>query len=126
MAATNAAQLSRLVAANEALTTQAAKLNERVGELLAAARRRQRPPTTPAPPAPPPIVTADAQRAFDQRPAPPTLPPKTKPAAKPHRPSGRKPVPAHLAAETHQLRPDACAHCGGGALDAADVVVEEK
>jgi transposase len=129
MAAANAAQLSQLMAANEALTTQVAKLNERVGELLAAARRRQRPPTTPAPPPPqppPPVVTADAQRAFDQRPAPPVLPPKTKTAAKPRGPSGRKPVPAHLEAETHELRPDTCAHCGGSALDAADVVVEEK
>jgi hypothetical protein len=126
MAAANAAQLSELVAANAALTTQVAKLNERVGELLAAARRRQRPPARPAPPQPPPVVTADAQRAFDERPAPPPLPPKTKPEVKPRRPSGRKALPSHLEAETHELRPDACAHCGGVALDAADVVVEEK
>ena len=59
-------------------------------------------------------------------PAPPPLPDKPKRAAKPRRPTGRKPLPAHLEAETHELRADACAHCGSHALDAADVVVEEK
>jgi transposase len=123
--ATNTAQLAQLVATNAELVAQVAKLNERVNELLPAARRRQR-PVTPPPPAPAPALDADAQRAFTGRPAAPPLPPKTKPAPKPRRPTGRKPLPAHLEAETHELKPDTCAHCGGSALDVADVVVEEK
>lgn len=120
------AQLGQLIATNTALTAQVARLNDRVSELLAVARRRQRPPTPPPPPVPPPAVDTPAARAFADRPAPPPLPDKSKPAAKPHRPTGRKPLPAHLEAEKHELRSDACAHCGSDALDAADVVVEEK
>jgi transposase len=120
------AQLDRLIETNAALAADVAKLNERVSELLAVARRRQRPPAAPPPPAPPPSLDAPAARAFADRPAPPPVPDKPKPAPKPRRPTGRKPLPAHLEAERHELRPDACAHCGGQALDAADVVVEEK
>ena len=120
------AQLGQLIATNTELTAQVARLNDRVSELLAVARRRQRPPTPPPAPAPSPAVDAPAARAFAERPAPPPLPDKPKPAAKPRRPTGRKPLPTHLEAESHELRPDACAHCGGHALDAADVLVEEK
>ena len=67
-----------------------------------------------------------SSRCRCRSPAPPPLPDKPKRAAKPRRPTGRKPLPAHLEAETHELRADACAHCGSHALDAADVVVEEK
>ena len=38
-----AAQLDRLIAINAGLTAEVARLNERVGELLAVAQRRQRP-----------------------------------------------------------------------------------
>lgn len=120
------AQLSQLIAANAALTAEVAKLSERVAELLAVARRRQRPPVASPPPPPPPALDAPAARAFADRPAPPTLPDKVKPAAKPRRPSGRKPLPAHLEVEAHALRPDTCAHCGGAALDVAEVLTEEK
>jgi transposase len=120
------AQLGRLIEANAALAADVAKLNDRVSELLAVARRRQRPPTPPPAPAPPPAVDAPTARAFADRPSPPPLPDKPRPTAKPRRPTGRKPLPAHLEAERHELRADACAHCGGHALDAADVVVEEK
>jgi transposase len=121
------AQLDRLIETNAALAADVAKLNERVSELLAVARRRQRPPApAPPPPAPPPSLDAPAARAFADRPAPPPVLDKPKPTPKPRRPTGRKPLPAHLEAENHELRPDACAHCGGEALDAADVVVEEK
>ena len=121
------AQLTQMVATSAELTQQIAKLNERITELLAVAKRRQRPPVTaPSPPPPPPPVSADAQRAFAERPPPPKLPPKVKKAAAPRRPTGRKPLPTHLEAETYELRPDACAHCGGDALDAAEELVEEK
>ena len=113
------AQLSQLIA-------EVARLNDRVSELVAVARRRQRPPAPPPAPTPSPSVDAPTARAFADRPAPPPLPDKPKRAAKPRRPTGRKPLPAHLEAETHELRADACAHCGSHALDAADVVVEEK
>jgi transposase len=42
------------------------------------------------------------------------------------KPTGRQPVPQHLESEQHALRPESCAHCGSTALDAADVIVEEK
>ncbi|MBZ0234576.1 MAG: IS66 family transposase [Deltaproteobacteria bacterium] len=113
------AQLSQLIA-------EVARLNDRVSELLAVARRRQRPPTPPPMPAPPPSVDAPTARAFADRPAPPPLPDKPKRAAKPRRPTGRKPLPTHLEIENHELRPDTCAHCGGHSLDVADLVREEK
>ena len=126
LAASSAGQLDRLIATNAELTAQVARLNDRVTELLAVARRRQRPPAPTPAPTPPPVLDASAARAFADRPAPPALPPKSKPEPKPRRPTGRKPLPPHLEAEQHELRPDACAHCGGHALDAAEVLVEEK
>ena len=126
-------QLGRLVATNAtlnatitALSTSVAKLNERVAELLAVAQRKLRKPPGPKAPEPPPTVEGDAKLAFEARPKPPELPPKTK-AKKPRPPpTGRKPLPSHLPVEEHALQPDACAHCGSTALDAADVVTEEK
>ena len=78
-AATNAAQLDRLIAINAELTREVARLNERVGELLAVAQRRQRPAAPPATPPPAPAVDAATARAFADRPAPPPVPPKVKP-----------------------------------------------
>lgn len=108
------------------LIEMVAKLNERVGELLAVAQRKQRKPPAPKPPEPPPVVEGDAKQAFDTRPKPPELPPKKKSSKPRPKPTGRKALPQHLPVEEHSLRPDACAHCGSTALDAADEVVEEK
>lgn len=119
-------QLGELLAQNAQLLEQIAKLNDRVTELLAVAQRKQRKAQPEKAVASPPAVEGDAKRAFDERPKPPekpTEPEKPKTAAKP---TGRKPVPAHLEAEEHTLRPDACAHCGGTSLDVADELVEEK
>ncbi len=119
------AELRALV---EKLTMQLAKLNDRVAELLAVAQRRQRKPgAAPAPePTPPPMLAPDAMRTCEDRPKPPEKPPEPKKDAKPRKPGGRKPLPSHLEAEEHALRPDACGQCGSDELDAADVVVEEK
>ena len=108
------------------LVEQIAKLNERVAELLAVAQRKQRKPATPPAVAAPVELDAAAKLAFDDRPAPPTLP--DKPAKQPRKvkPSGRKPLPTHLPVEDHALRPDQCAQCGGTQLDVVDEVVEEK
>lgn len=108
------------------LLATVATLNDRVGELLAIAQRKQRKPSTPKPPAPPPAVAEDALRAFEARPKPPAKPPKDERPKKRPPPTGRKPVPSHLEAEEHALRPEQCEHCGSHALDAADEVVEEK
>jgi hypothetical protein len=108
------------------LIDQIARLNERVGELLAVAQRKQRKAPAERPPVPPPVVAGEAQRAFDERPKAPEKPPATERAKSPAKPTGRKPVPAHLEAEVHELRAEACAHCWSAALDAADEVVEEK
>jgi transposase len=110
----------------EKLTEQIAKLTDRIGELLAVAQRRQRKPSPEKPAAPGPNVVGDAKRAFDARPKPPAKPERPQHEKKPVRPTGRKPLPQHLEAEEHELRPDKCGHCGSAALDAADEVVEEK
>jgi transposase len=99
-----------------------------VAELLVVAQRKQRKAleVPAAAPPPPPVVEGEEQRAFEDRPKAPDKPtgePKTKKKAKP---TGRKPLPSHLEAEEHELRPDSCAHCGGAALDVADELTEEK
>ena len=123
--------LARLDAAleqNATLIEQVARLNERVAELLPIAKRKKsRPrPAAPAVQEPPPKLDAAAQKAFDERPRPPPKPDKPESAKRSTKPSGRKPVPGHLEAETHELRPDVCAGCGGAKLDVVDEVVEEK
>jgi transposase len=108
------------------LTEQIAKLTERVAELLAVAQRKQRKPSPEKPAAPPPVVGGDAKRAFEARPKPPDKPAPPAHEEKPRRPTGRKPLPQHLEAEEHTLRPARCEHCNSVALDAADEVLEEK
>jgi transposase len=118
----NAAQRAQIA---ELLAT-VATLNDRIGELLAIAKRKQRKPAAPKPPVPPPAVPEDAQRAFEARPKAPAKPPEDERPKKRPSPTGRKPVPPHLEAEEHALRPDQCEHCGSHVLDAADEIVEEK
>ena len=108
------------------LTDQIAKLTERIEELVVVATRRQRKPSPEKPPEPRPAIAGDAKRAFDARPKPPEKSERAKPEKKNVRPTGRKPLPQHLEAEEHVLRPRCCAQCGSAALDAADEVVEEK
>jgi len=122
------ARLDVSLAQNAALVEQVAKLNERIAELLPIAKRKKSKPRpkTSEPQAPPPKLDAAAQKAFDERPRPPAKPDKPRPAERSAKPSGRKPVPGHLEAETHVLRPDACAQCGGTKLDAVDDLLEVK
>ena len=108
------------------LLVELARLNERVSELLAIAQRKQRKTPAAAAPAVAPPIEAEAQRAFDERPKAPEKPAKEPPPKKRARPTGRKPIPSHLEAEEHELRPDSCAGCGAGALDVVDQLVEEK
>jgi transposase len=122
-------QLAQLLGQNAQLVEQLARLNERVAELLAVAQRKQRKartaPETP-PPAAPPVVEGEQRRAFDERPKAPEKPEVERTEKKKTKPTGRKPLPKHLEAEEHELRPDSCAACGGHALDVADVLDEEK
>jgi hypothetical protein len=110
------------------LTQQLAQMNERVTELLAAAQRRQRKRDDKSvpPPAAPPSLPPALIKAFEERPKPPSKPPPPSKEKKSRKPSGRKPLPLHLEAEETSLRPDACEHCGGVALDAAEELIEEK
>ena len=108
------------------LVEQLAKLNERVAELLAIAQRKQRKTPAPKPPVPPPTVEGAAKLAFEDRPQAPEKPDEEKKPKSPVKPTGRNKIPAHLEAEEHVLRPDACSHCGSAALDAAEQLVEEK
>lgn len=110
------------------LVAELAGLNDRVAELLAVAQRKLRKPSaaTDKPPAAAPIVEADAQRTFEERPRAPERTANEPPPKKKARPTGRKPIPSHLEAEEHELRPDSCTGCGGAALDVVDQLVEEK
>lgn len=108
------------------LVATIAKLNERVAELLAVAQRKQRRAPSVKPPEAQPPLEGEAKQAFEDRPRPPPLEAKQKATKQRPPPTGRKALPTHLPAEEHELRPDACEHCGSAALDAADVVVEEK
>ena len=119
--AQNAALLTRM----EALTQLVARGNERIDELLAIAQRKKRPEAPPRPPPAPRVLDAATQAAFDARPRPPELPPKPKRSPK-QKTGGRKPVPEHLPAEEHVVQPEVCPGCGGRALLALDVLVEEK
>lgn len=113
------------------LAVQVALGNERLVELLAVAQRKQRAraprsrPDDGITPSPPSDLDEEAKTRFDNRPKPPERPKKEK-VKKKSKPTGRRPVPEHLDAETHHLAPDACDSCGGVALDAADEVVETK
>jgi transposase len=123
------AQLAELVATNAKLTELVAKLTERIDELLAAVKRKGRrpgPETKPADVTPPPTLGDDQRRAFENRPAAPAKPIKDEPRRKRPPPTGRKPIPAHLEAEQHELRPASCASCGSTALELVDTLVEEK
>ena len=119
-------QIFQLLQQNAQLVQQLAKLNERVAELLAIAQRKQRKTPAPKPPVPPPTVEGDAKLAFEDRPQAPEKPTEEEKPKSPVKPTGRNKVPAHLEAEEHAFRPDACAHCGSTALDAAEVLREEK
>jgi len=122
------ARLDAALAQNALLIAQVAKLNERIGELLPVAQRnrRKQPPTTPAARATTAALDAATKQAFDERPLAPPKPDKHAANKQPQKPTGRKPIPNHLEAETHELRPDVCADCGGTELDVVDEVVEEK
>jgi transposase len=122
------ARLDAALAQNAQLTELVAKLNERVAELLPIAKRKKSKPrpSAPAVQEPPPKLDAAAQKAFDERPRPPPKPDKPEPTKRSTKPSGRKPIAAHLEAETHELRPDVCSGCGSAKLDIVDEVVEEK
>ena len=108
------------------LVEQLAKLNERMAELLAIAQRKQRKTPAAKPALPPPTVEGDAKRTFDDRPQAPEKPAEEEKAKSVAKPTGRNKVPAHLEAEEHAFRPGECAHCGSAALDAAEVLAEEK
>jgi transposase len=110
------------------LITELARLNERVAELLAIAQRKQRRPAVAAAAmlVAAPVVEGEERRAFEERPTAPEKPPAELAAKKKAKPTGRKPLPSHLEAEAHELRPESCGACGGAALDLADELVEEK
>lgn len=117
-----------------ALTTEIGRLaeavargNDRIGELVALAQNKRRPTaSSPPSPSPPSDISEAAQDAFANRPVAPVLPERIKPAKKPRRPTGRKPLPEHLPVDEHIRRPDACEQCGGTDLDLVDEVIEQK
>ena len=122
-----AARTSELTAELGRLAELVARSNERVAELLAIALRKKRgSPTTPKPPAPPPDLDEEARAKFAGRPRAPEPPPKRKPGSEKQKPTGRKPVPEHLAAVEHTVQPETCSCCGGTDLRIVDEVVETK
>jgi transposase len=109
------------------LVAQIAKLNDHIEELRANVQRKSRKTTTPEKkPEPSPVVAPAARAAFDERPTPPTLPEKSKPAKLAPKRTGRNAIPEHLDVEAHERCPDACGACGGTELDVVGEVVERK
>jgi transposase len=111
------------------LAEQVAKGNDRIAELLAIAQRKKRSSgrTEKAKvPAEPPPVDELARKAFEDRPQPPPEPGALhdRPREK-QRPTGRKPLPAHLPTDESTVYPDRCS-CGCTAFDHVDEVVEQK
>lgn len=127
--ATSNARNAELVAKIDALTDAMAKGNERITELLAIARRKKKPSSRAAASAPaeaPPALSETTKTAFDERPTPPA--PRGAMVDHPRpkqRPTGRKPLPAHLPADETTVRPVRCA-CGCESFDIVDEVTEEK
>jgi transposase len=121
------ARIAELTAEVSRLATLCAQANDRIAELLAIAQRKKAPAAkTPKPPEPPPSLDADARAGFEARPQAPEPPPRPESPNKPRRPTGRKPLPGHLPAEEHVLRPTACDCCGSTDLEMVDEVVETK
>lgn len=116
-----------LVAEIGRLAALVAQSNDRITELLALVLRKKGGPAPPpkAPP-PPPALAEDQKAAYDARPKAPPLPEKPEKEKKPMRPTGRRPLPDHLLAEEHTLKPEPCPECGGSDLQAAGEVVETK
>lgn len=121
------ARIAELTAEVGRLAVLVAAGNERLTELLAAALRKKG-KSAPPPKAPPPplTLTEQARTAYEQRPTAPALPEKVAAPKQPQRPTGRKPLPDHLLAEEHTLRPDSCQECGGTDLELVGEVVETK
>ena len=121
-------QITALTAEVGRLADLVAKSNDRITELFAIAQRKKSGGKKSAdkPPEPPPSLDQDAKKAFEDRPNPPKLPKKKKPAKQKTKPTGRKPVPEHLEAEEHAVQPDVCSGCGGSDLEMVDEVVETK
>lgn len=117
----NAAQRAQIAK----LVEQVAKLNDRIGELLAIAQRKQRKPSVAKPPEPP-VVDEATKTAFEKRPKRPEIPPKAKEEKPRPPPTGRKALPTHLEVEAHPLRATCCEHCGGTDLEVVDRLEEEK
>ncbi len=109
------------------LVDAVAKGNDRIGELLVIAQRKKAPPPSEKKePEPAPDVAEDVRKAFAERPKPPEPPGKLHDRPRPQqRPTGRQPIPAHLATDESKVYPDRCA-CGCGRFEWIDEVIEEK
>lgn len=94
-------RIAELTAQVDRLTEVVAAGNDRIAELAAAANRKRKAAATPAPKSPPTSATV----APEDRPRPPIIPPKVKPAKKPRRPTGRKPLPDHLEVDESRVLP---------------------
>ncbi len=93
---------------------------------MAIGARKQRKTPPPRPLAAPPVVAGEVKQAFESRPQAPVKsvePPRPKVAPKW---TGRNALPGHLDVKAHTLAPEASMHCGSGALDVVDRVIEEK
>ena len=122
------ARTSELTAEVGRLAALVGQGNERIAELLAIAQRKKRGKrkTPPKPPEPPPDLDDEARAKYADRPQAPEPPPRPEPNKTKQRPTGRKPIPEHLPADEHTVRPDACSCCGGTDLKVIDEEVETK
>ena len=122
-------RVGELTARIDDLMQELAKQADRITELLVIARRKKnpkKPPTEPKPAEPPPTLDEAARAAFEDRPQPPVLRGALNDRPRPkQRPTGRKPLPAHLPVDESTVHPERCP-CGCDAFDWVDEVVEDK
>jgi transposase len=110
------------------LVEAVAKANDRTAELLAIAKRKKRNDKEKplVEPPPPPGLTEEQRRAFEERPKPPPEAPVEEKQKKEVKPTGRKPLPGHLPADTSRSAPTCCAHCASTRLQQKSEIIETK
>jgi hypothetical protein len=129
-------QLTKQLGAQDALlsklTSEIARLNDRIEELVAVigrqanARKSKKGDGAMAAPPPPPDLDEEAREAYLNRPRPPERKPKPDKEPKKRSSAGRNALPEKLPRDQSQVRPERCPECGSDDLVVVKHYVEEK